>query len=425
MSLEKIIVPEQSVLCLIGPSGSGKSTLAKRCFRRTEVLASDQFRAQIIDDENDQSVSAEAFKLLHITLEARLARRRLTVIDATNLDSRGRRDLIVLARRFHMPIFAISFDLPRELIVARNADHRRLPREVLEGQMDRHIASDAELKKEGFKDVFRISSAEAATQVTVERQANLSLRQDLKGGFDLIGDVHGCYDELLVLLLRLGCRPGREIAPGEHLLIPPGGRRLVFLGDLVDRGPRIAAVLRLVMAMVGEGYALCAPGNHDIKLARALGGARVQVKSGLRESLDQLKLETEEFRQQVVAFIERLPSHFMLDGGKLVAVHAGLREDMHGRDSQHVWAYALYGETTGAIDEMGRPVRRNWAEHYHGAALVVHGHTPLEEPRRTGNAICVDTGCVFGGRLTALRYPELEFVSEKARRVYYEKKSAA
>jgi polynucleotide kinase-phosphatase len=153
---------------------------------------------------------------------------------------------------------------------------------------------------------------------------------------------------------------------------------------------------------------------------RALQGKNVRVAHGLAQSLEQLAARTPELRERVVAFIDGLVSHYVLDGGKLVVAHAGMKEEMQGRGSGRVRDFALYGETTGETDDYGLPVRYNWAGDYRGRALVVYGHTPVVEPEFVNGTICVDTGCVFGGRLTALRYPEKELVSVPAARQYYE-----
>ncbi|HEX7088662.1 MAG TPA: polynucleotide kinase-phosphatase, partial [Longimicrobiales bacterium] len=185
-------------------------------------------------------------------------------------------------------------------------------------------------------------------------------------------------------------------------------------------GPDTPGVLRLVMGMVEAGTALCVPGNHDVKLVRALAGRNVQVKHGLAQSLEQLEREPAEFRDRAAAFLDGLVSHYVLDGGKLVVAHAGMKERYQGRASRRVREFALYGETTGESDEFGLSVRYNWAAEYRGRTTVVYGHTPVPEPEWLNNTINSDTGCVFGGRLTALRYPERELVSVAAAAVYSE-----
>jgi protein phosphatase len=250
----------------------------------------------------------------------------------------------------------------------------------------------------------------------VERERRETDRRDDCGPFDLIGDVHGCYDELVALLTELGY----AVSPEREEVVPPSGRTAVFLGDLVDRGPATPAVLRLVMGMVAAGRARCVPGNHDVKLVRALQGRRVRVSHGLAQSLEQLGAEPPELSRQIAEFIDGLTTHLVLDGGRLVVAHAGLRADMHNRTSNAVRAFALYGDTSGETDEFGLPVRYPWADDYRGGAMVVYGHTPVPETKWVNRTICLDTGCVFGGRLTALRYPERELVSVPAARTYYE-----
>ncbi|NUT46222.1 MAG: protein phosphatase [Saccharothrix sp.] len=242
----------------------------------------------------------------------------------------------------------------------------------------------------------------------------MPLPHDLRhetGPFDVIGDVHGCRVELVHLLRELGYS-----ASGAH----PDGRKAVFVGDLVDRGPDTPGVLRLVMAMVAAGDAFSVRGNHEEKLVRALKGHDVRANHGLEHSLAQLARETAAFRAEVLAFCDALVPHYVLDGGKLVVAHAGLPERHHGTESPRMRSLALWGVPTGEFDARGFPVRHPWALDYRGAAMVLYGHTPVEEPEWVNGTLCLDTGCVFGGRLTALRYPEREIVSVPARRAWYE-----
>jgi protein phosphatase len=201
---------------------------------------------------------------------------------------------------------------------------------------------------------------------------------------------------------------------------PPAGRKLLFVGDLVDRGPKVPEVLRLVMDLVDAGTALCIAGNHDDKLRRCLHGNAVKVSHGLAETLKQLEAEGPEFTESVRRFLDTLPTHLLLDGGKLVLAHAGLRADLQGRVGKRVEAFALYGETTNEKDEYGLPVRGDWFADYGGAASVVYGHTPVTEAVWVNRTMNIDTGCVFGGKLTALRWPEGELLSVPAARVYFE-----
>jgi protein phosphatase len=243
--------------------------------------------------------------------------------------------------------------------------------------------------------------------------------KDEHGPFDIIGDVHGCYEELCKLLTCLEYEldmTDTNYANARH----SQKRKVIFLGDLVDRGPKTPAVLRLVMRMVNDGIAMCVAGNHDVKLMRKLKGHEVRITHGLKESLEQLENEPDEFKTEVIRFIDGLISHFLLDDGKLVVAHAGMKKELQGQCGDGARQFALYGETTGETDEYGLPVRYNWAQDYRGEAMVVYGHTPVTKPKWVNKTICIDTGCVFGGRLTALRYPENELVSVKASHTYYE-----
>jgi protein phosphatase len=415
--------PELSLVVLIGASGSGKTSFARKHFLPTEVLSSDACRALVSDDENNLAATSDAFAVLHFIAARRLAAGRLTVVDATNVQPEARKPLVELARQYHCLPVAVVLDLPEKLCQERNRlrPDRDFGPHVISRQHQQLRKSLRHLKREGFRHVLVLSSAEAAEAVSLERQPLWNNRQHERGPFDLIGDVHGCCDELLVLLGRLGyCVEPDPATEFGYAVSHPEGRRVILLGDLVDRGPRVAEVLRLAMAMTAQGVGLCVPGNHDMKLLKALTGRQVQVTHGLAESLAQLAGETEAFRAQVSSFLDGLVSHYVFDEGRLVAAHAGLKHEMHGRGSGKVRDFALYGETTGETDEFGLPVRVDWAADYRGQALVVYGHRPVPEAEWLNRTIDLDTGCVFGGKLTALRYPERELVSVPAQRTYYE-----
>ena len=416
----KITVPEPSLVVLAGPSGSGKSTFARRHFRPTEVISSDRCRGLVSDDENDLSATGDAFDVLHYIASKRLAGRRLTVIDATSVKAEDRAGLVALAREHHLLAAAIVLDLPARLCQERNESRadRDIPPQVVRRQSQALRRSLRGLRREGFHSVTVLGSPEEAEAAVIERQPLWPDRRNESGPFDIIGDVHGCHDELLELLGALGWEIGS--GPSGPVARHPEGRKAVFLGDLVDRGPRSPEVLRLAMGMVEAGTALCVPGNHDVKLVRKLQGRDVQVTHGLAETLEQLEREPEGFADEAEAFIGGLVSHYVLDGGRLVVAHAGLEEALQGRASGRVREFALYGETTGETDEFGLPVRSDWAAAYRGRAAVVYGHTPVPEAEWVNGTINIDTGCVFGGRLTALRYPEREIVQVPARQVWCE-----
>ncbi|WP_371098772.1 polynucleotide kinase-phosphatase [Streptomyces sanglieri] len=409
-------VTDLSLVVLIGASGSGKSTFARKHFKPTEIVSSDFCRGLVADDENDQSASRDAFDVLHYIVGKRLAAGRLTVVDATSVQSESRKQLVQLARSHDVLPIAIVLDLPEEVCIARNAarpDRADMPRHVIQRHRRELRRSLRGLEREGFRKVHILRTEEEAdrAEVVLERRYN-DLRH-LTGPFDIIGDIHGCSSELESLLGKLG------YVEGTH----PEGRTAVFVGDLVDRGPDSPGVLRRVMAMVAAGDALCVPGNHENKLGRYLKGRNVQHTHGLAETIEQLEREDEKdpaFRERVREFIDGLVSHYVLDDGKLVVCHAGLPEKYHGRTSGRVRSHALYGDTTGETDEFGLPVRYPWAEEYRGGAAVVYGHTPVPNTSWINNTICLDTGAVFGGKMTALRWPERELVDVPAEQVWYE-----
>ncbi|MFD9402491.1 polynucleotide kinase-phosphatase [Streptomyces sp. NPDC060011] len=406
-------VTDLSLVVLIGASGSGKSTFARRHFKPTEIISSDFCRGLVADDENDQSASGDAFDVLHYIAGKRLAAGRRTVVDATSVQQDSRRQLVELARKHDVLPIAIVLDVPEEVCAERNAartDRAGMPRRVIQRHIRELRRSLRQLEREGFRKVHvlrGVADVENASVVTEKRFNDLT---HLTGPFDIVGDIHGCAAELETLLGKLG------YVDGAH----PEGRTAVFVGDLVDRGPDTPGVLRRVMSMVGSGDALCVPGNHENKLGRYLKGRKVQHTHGLAETIEQLDAQSDAFRSSVREFVDGLVSHYVLDGGRLVVCHAGLPEKYHGRTSGRVRSHALYGDTTGETDEFGLPVRYPWAEDYRGRAAVVYGHTPVPTATWLNNTICLDTGAVFGGKLTALRWPERELVDVPAEQVWYE-----
>ncbi|ONI69964.1 polynucleotide kinase-phosphatase [Kribbella sp. ALI-6-A] len=419
--MSTIGIPALSLVVLVGASGSGKSTFARRHFLGTEVISSDVCRGLVSDDENDQAATKDAFEVLHFIAGKRLAAGRLTVIDATNVQPEARRELVALAREHDVLPVAIVLDPPEKVCVERNAARpdRQFGSKVVVRQRSQLRRGLKSLKREGFRGVHVLTTVEEIDAVEIERTKLFNDLTDQTGPFDIIGDIHGCRAELEQLLTELDYTISRDDRGRAVDARSVNGRRVVFVGDLVDRGPDTPGVLRLVMGMVASGNAYCVPGNHEDKLLRALRGKNVKVSHGLEESLAQLAEEPEEFRRQVEQFVDGLVSHYVFDGGKLVVSHAGLVERMHGRASGRVRAFCLYGETTGETDEFGLPVRYPWAQDYRGRAMVVYGHTPTPEPEWINNTTCLDTGCVFGGALTALRYPERELVAVQAAEEYY------
>jgi protein phosphatase len=413
----RIELPETAVVALVGASGSGKSTFARRHFKATEVLSSDHFRAVISDDESNQQVTPQAFDVLYRIAAMRLDLGLMTVIDATNVQKEARAQVLRLAREKDFHAAAIVLDVPVEVCLERDArrSERNVGGHVIRRQEDQLRRSVRRLREEGFRFVYWLKGEEEVSLAEIARVPLGSNKRGEAGPFDVIGDVHGCYGELCALLVRLGYAVDGEGFRAE----PPPGRRAVFLGDLCDRGPASAEVLRLVMGMVRSGAAYCVAGNHDARLLRRMRGEDVRLTHGLDRTVEQLAAQSGEFLAEAVSFLDGLVSHYVLDGGRLVVAHAGLKERYQGRDGGRVRQFCLYGDVAGESDGYGQPVRLQWAAEYRGEATVVFGHTPVPEVEAVNNTYCIDTGCVYGGKLTAFRYPEREIVQVEAEREHY------
>lgn len=414
-----ITVPDVGLVVLAGAPGSGKSTFARAHFAPGEVFSSDAFRALVSGDASDQGASADAFAAMGAIVSARAKRGLFTVVDATNSSRADRARWAQVAKEHHVPATLVIIDVPvgvaLDRVTARAASGGRgVPVGVVKQMAQALDGVAGRARNEGFRRV-RVVDGTRLGEVRVERTPLLSDARRFGGPFDVIGDVHGCAGELVELLGVLGYDVARDDAGRPVGAAHPKGRRAVFVGDLVDRGPDSPGVLRLVIGMCAGGSAMAVAGNHDVKFARALGGAKVTLNHGLDKTMEQLDAVVAEgergFPDAVRAFIEGLPEHLVLDGGALVIAHAGLKEAYHGRESGAVRSFALYGDVTGERTPQGFPVRRAWEAEYTGDAMVVYGHTPSVAAGWVNNTICVDTACVFGGSLTALRYPERELAS--------------
>ncbi|WP_339149660.1 MULTISPECIES: bis(5'-nucleosyl)-tetraphosphatase PrpE [unclassified Sutcliffiella] len=226
---------------------------------------------------------------------------------------------------------------------------------------------------------------------------------------DVIGDIHGCIEEFKALLMKLG------YSEGNGLYKHPEERKLAFVGDLTDRGPDSISVVKIVNALVEAGLGYYVPGNHCNKLYRFLLGNKVQHTHGLETTVAEFEAlsgaEQERFRQVFIKLYDDAPLYQVLDDGKLIVAHAGIKKEYIGKQGKKVKTFVLYGDITGEFHENGMPVRRDWAQEYDGDAWIVYGHTPVREVRMVNKTANIDTGAVFGGKLSALRYPEMDTIS--------------
>jgi len=411
-----ISIPRTALVVLCGPAGSGKSTFARRHFQPTQIVSSDHCRALISDNPHNQAVSADAFALFHEIIDRRLKYGRLTVADSTALTREARADLLALADRHDFVPVILLFDTPLDLCIERDRGRPHpVGPVVIRRQWEQLALARASIHHERFQNIFYLSPDEADAVTIRVTPLNVEHPEET-GPFDIIGDVHGCWPELQELLLKLGWE--RSGDGFRH----PQARKAIFVGDLVDRGPNNLAVIRCAMAMVRAGAAMMVIGNHDHKLLRALKGLPVEITRGLEITMDELNALPPSERESLVADIRRLlesaPAYLLLNHGRLVVTHAGIEEHMIGRLSRRIWRFCCFGAPTGELTPEGLPVRRDWAADYHGHPLVVYGHNPVPEPRFRHNTIDIDQGCVHGGALTALRYPEMELVQVHPHQLY-------
>ena len=226
--------------------------------------------------------------------------------------------------------------------------------------------------------------------------------------YDIIGDVHGCYDALRRLCEAMGY--GEDF---HH----PDGRVLVFVGDLINRGPESLRVLRKVSRLVSQGRARLTLGNHDDVLNRWLQGESVETsKGGLDKTIAEIESHEDKkaLKKAILALYAQAALYWVLDGGELIVAHAGIEEDMIGKTDPETRRFVLNGDAIGKSPE-GKTLRRDWAADYHGSPFIVYGHTPQERAEVRGNTVNIDTGAYRGGLLTAFRWPERTLVSVPSR----------
>ncbi|WP_339168808.1 polynucleotide kinase-phosphatase [Paenibacillus sp. FSL R5-0341] len=439
----EIRLPHAGIIVLVGPSNSGKSTLldrlvAESVIRRTEAVSSDQFRMLVGDDEyvdwkqrprseadviyaEYQQVSAKAFEAMEAMLATRCRLNKLTWVDATHLYPEDRERLIQVARKAHVPVIAVVLDIPEKELLERDAQ-REYPRgrQRVKQQVQQFKRTLRSIREDGFDASYVLKQPD---EITFVRTSN-PLVTDMGTGIDIIGDIHGCYDEMMELIVRLGYVD----EDGSGLYRHPEGRKLVSVGDVTSRGPESLQCLLFWQRHCAAELAYMIDSNHGWKIARYLDGRDVTLSHGdERVEMELLQLEQEQgqetakrVRAELKTFLLDAPSHLVFSRNgvrQVVVAHAGIRDHFIGKQSKRIQDYCRYGDVEGT-DEQGRPVRKDWYVDHNSGECIVWGHDPRPYPTIVNDTVNIDQGVVFGGMLTAWRMPEREAVIVPAKQDY-------
>ncbi len=382
--MSKVIkIPEKCVIAIIGAPKSGKSTFANKYFQSDEIVSSD---------------------MLGITNQ-----QNITVFDDRNISKIDRQRIINVAKRTNREAIAIILDLPIEVLLERN---KKLPypkpknKEII--SLSKNIKDvEKTILEESFAKVYVLNSQEEIDELEIIREKLPCNKKDINGPFDIIGDIHGCNKPLNQLLQQLGYQKD-----DNDTFYHPEGRIAIFAGDMVDKGTGNMATLKIVINMVNNGTGMAVIGNHDDRLLRYLTGNEVDTTHGMQNTIAELKNQPESFKVEILNFLQNLPSHLVLDEEKLVVVHAAIKPEFINKNSKAVREFCMYGQTEGDLNSFEVPTRIfEWTKSFTGKTTIVYGHTPSWEVKKLSNTYCVDTGCVLGHKLTALRYPEMEIVN--------------
>jgi len=408
----EIILPEIALVVVLGPSKSGKTTFTRKHFAPSEVFHLDEIHEHYAPERKGSDTEADDLDTFHFLLEKRLKQGLLTVIDGSFITQSSRKKMREIARRYSTQLIGIWMDLPESELVSRHTQGDSMAKARLE--MARLQAHADKFQLEGFKQVYRLDTQADIDAVDFVRTQFSCNQRALSGPFDVIGDVHGCLVELESMLAQLGYVQAEGAPTYRH----PDGRTAIFVGDLISRGPSSLATLAIVRAMVAHGSALSVKGNHETDLLSAMQGQEINLHNGLQPTLDQVAQLPAEEQEQILAFIDQLPFHLLLDEGKLAVAHGGIKANMQGRESADIESFNLYAESGGPSNHWGMEIKPTWALEYEGNATVVHGHLPVKTATWTKQVLNLDTGCVYGGHLSAFRYPEREIVTVKADQEY-------
>ncbi|MDN4492918.1 polynucleotide kinase-phosphatase [Ureibacillus aquaedulcis] len=438
----EIVLPYAGIVLLVGPSNSGKSTFLKQLIDKgqilpSEIISSDEFRVRVSNLEfidwahrwkdvseslyNDyQRISAEAFSLMEATIEARCRLNKLTFVDATHLYPDDRKRYIEFGKKHHVPVVTLVLDVNQDVLLERDKK-RENPRGTKRIKQQYQVFKREKrfIKKEGYLETYFISDT---NETEVSRRNSNPLYLEIENGIDIIGDIHGCYDEMIQLLEQLGYEKN-----AEELYVHPEGRKFLSLGDIMSRGPESLKTMSFFLHHVNENLAYMIDSNHGWKIARWLDGKNVTLAHGdelVAEDFKQYKdkEKIEQLKHELKTFLLKAPSHYVLTKQgipTLVCTHAGIKDEFIGKQSDDISDFCRYGDHEG-VNETGRPIRKDWTIHHKTSTLIVWGHDPKPKPLVINNTINIDQGVVFGGELTAFRYPEKEFVAVQAKKDYYE-----
>jgi hypothetical protein len=243
----------------------------------------------------------------------------------------------------------------------------------------------------------------------------------MKKTYDVISDVHSCFIELTELLEKLGY----QYESNKNVYIhPESDRKVVFVGDLISRGPYHLATIFLIRSMINEGLALCVRGNHDDKIKRFAEGKAVILRHGDDKTAEAIENCNTITKQEIIDFFSRMPYYLQLDN-ELVVVHAAFRNKMLEFEpfAKRCRDWALYGPVNKLMIN-GLPDRIDWAaERKVESPIIVCGHQVYNEPRYINGVWQIDTGCCFGGKLTSVSWPEQVITQVKAHGIYDNSKS--
>lgn len=415
--MAEIRIPKTSLVVLCGPAASGKSTFARRYFPPEWVVSSDQCRKMVCGDEANQAASADAFSLLYEIVERRLKWGQMTVVDATSLSPIARHRLLELAHRYDFQPVALLFNIDLETCQRWDENRsRKVGLEILTRQMEKLAAAQAQIKSEGFYKVFALEREDLDSSKIV--LVPLRVESVPPPPYDILGDIHGCADELEAMLIRLGYKQDEK-----GIWQTPSERTLVFIGDLTDYGEKSVEVVWMVHSLMEQMKVVYIAGDHCQRLYDYLTGKqKLENGGGFETTLAQLHhlddSEREKWIQTFINLFRRALPYAMLDGGKLIASHAGIRHRMVGRLSSRIIRYCLHGESEGRYSRQSIvPTQTSLAANI-THPLVVSGHTPRQDFEQSGHTLYIDLGCVFGGSLGAFRYPEMEMIKIPARKKY-------